>query len=110
MKKALFLLIIFMVAGCSMSSIESKNPVLDAKTSKTPREYALCLAPIWQQYNPATTSIETATGYRISASATYNGVIALTVVDRADTGSTVRTHLQADWLAGDWLKSARNCL
>ncbi len=110
MKKSLLCLAIIALAGCSMSAIEGKKPVLDAQTSKSPKEYALCLAPIWQQYNSETTSIETTTGYRISATATYNGVIALAVVDKATSGSHVRVHLQADWLAGGWLKSARECL
>jgi hypothetical protein len=110
MKNVLLIMMILVLSGCTVASLESKKPLLDAKTPKSPREYAACLAPAWQQYNSSTTSIETPTGYRISASATYNGVLALTDVVKAENGSTVRVYAQAEWGFGDWLKSARNCL
>ncbi|AHF77894.1 Gp19 phage protein [Sodalis praecaptivus] len=110
MKISLLCLAVIVLTGCSMSGLENKKPALEVKTSKTPREYALCLAPAWQRLNPATTSIETENGYRISVSVTFTGVIALTDVDKTDSGSVVRTHLQPVWLADGWLESARNCL
>lgn len=99
------------LAGCTTAGLEQDSPVFSAQSKKTPQQYARCLGPKWQEFNSSTSSIETEQGYKISASSTYNGVVALAVVQGASSGSSVKVYLPMDWAATrGWKDTARACI
>jgi len=99
------------LAGCSTSGMQQGAPSFSAQSQKTPQQYARCLGPKWQEFNPSTSSIETETGYKISASTAFSGVVALAVVDQSRGGSLVKVFLPMDWVGtSGWKDSARACI
>lgn len=100
-----------LLAGCSTSGLEKDAPAFSSHTNKSPQQYARCLAPKWQGYNPSTSSVETEAGYKIVASTAFSGVVALAIVDRLTSGSSVRVFLPMDWAGtSGWKDSARKCI
>ncbi len=100
-----------MLAGCSTSGIQQGSPSFSAQSKKTPQQHATCLEPKWQEFNPSTSSIETESGYTLSASTAFSGVVALAVVDKASGGSLVRVFLPMDWAGtAGWKDSAKACI
>ncbi|SMQ10756.1 hypothetical protein SAMN04488482_6013 [Pseudomonas chlororaphis] len=100
-----------LLAGCSTSGLEQDKPVFSSQSKKTPQQFARCLAPKWQEFNPSTSSIETEAGYKIAASATFSGVVALAVVEQVNTGSKVRVFLPMDWAGtSGWKDTAKACI
>lgn len=100
-----------MLAGCSTSGIQQGSPSFSAQSKKTPQQYAKCLGPKWQEFNPSTSSIETESGYKLSASTAFSGVVALAVVDKSSGGSLVRVFLPMDWAGtAGWKDSAKACI
>lgn len=100
-----------MLAGCSTSGMQEGRPSFSAQSKKTPQQYARCLGPKWQEINPSTSSIETETGYKISASTTFTGVAALAVIERSQGGSMVTVFLPMDWAGtSGWKDSAKTCI
>ena len=100
-----------MLAGCSTSGMQQGTPSFSAQSQKTPQQYARCLGPKWQGINPSTSSIETETGYKISASTAFTGVVALAVIDRSQGGSLVKVFLPMDWAGtSGWKDSAKTCI
>lgn len=99
------------LAGCSTSGIQQGAPSFSAKSQKTPQQYARCLGPKWQEFNPSTSSIETESGYKLSASTAFSGVVALAVVDNASSGSLVKVFLPMDWAGtAGWKDAAKACI
>lgn len=110
-KAILSLIVLAVLAGCSTSGLEQDKPAFSSQSRKTPQQFARCLAPKWQELNPSTSSIETEHGYKIAASATFSGVVALAVVDQASSGSSVRVFLPMDWAGtSGWKDAARACI
>ena len=102
---------VMLLAGCTTSGLQQDKPDFTGQSSKTPQQFARCLSPKWQDINPSTSSIETETGYRITGSAMYMGVIALAVVDQESTGSSVRIFLPMPGGGSSGLKdAARTCI
>jgi len=111
MRKAITALALVVLAGCTTSGLEKDQPAYSGMSAKTPQQLAQCLGPKWQAYNSSTSSIETETGYRIAASADLTGVVALAVIDEANTGSSVRVFLPMDWAAtSGWKDAAKACI
>ena len=111
MRKAITILSLAALAGCTTSGLEKDKPVYAGESEKTPQQFARCLAPKWQDFNPSTSSVETESGYKIAASAMYTGVVALAIVDKADSGSSVRIFLPMDWAGtSGWKDAARACI
>lgn len=104
-------LVLVMLAGCTTAGLEKDQPVFSGQSEKTPQQFSRCLAPKWQEFNSSTSSIETETGYKIAASAPFNGIVALAVVDKTSDGSSVRVFLPMDW-AGTrgWKDTAKACI
>lgn len=100
------------LAGCTTSGLSEKEPAFVGVSKKSPVQYSRCLAPKWQDFNPGTTSVETETGVRIVASATYNGVVAMATADQTPQGTRVAVRLPAQWIpgTGGWITAAQNCL
>lgn len=111
MKLIVGALAVALLAGCSTSGLEQDAPVFSSQSKKSPQQFARCLAPKWQEFNPSTSSIETESGYKIAASSTYSGVVALAVIEPANTGSSVRVFLPMDWAGtSGWKDAARTCI
>ncbi|NWB09051.1 lipoprotein [Pseudomonas sp. D5002] len=102
---------VVMLAGCSTSGVQEGAPSFSAQSQKTPQQYARCLGPKWQEFNPSTSSIETESGYKISASTAFTGVVALAVVDKSSGGSLVKVFLPMDWTGtAGWKDAAKACI
>lgn len=100
-----------MLAGCSTSRVQEGKPSFSAQSQKTPQQYARCLGSKWQEFNPSTSSIETESGYKISASTAFTGVVALAVVDKSSGGSLVKVFLPMDWAGtAGWKDAAKTCI
>ncbi|KAB0532830.1 MULTISPECIES: hypothetical protein [Pseudomonas] len=100
-----------LLVGCSTSGLEKDSPAFSSQTNKSPQQYARCLAPKWQEYNPSTSAIETESGYKIAASTTFSGVVALAIIDQANSGSSVRVFLPMDWVGtSGWKDAAKKCI
>lgn len=100
-----------MLAGCSTSGMQQGAPAFSASSQKTPQQYSRCLGPKWQEINPSTSSIETETGYKISASTAFTGVVALAVIDQSKGGSMVKIFLPVDWAGtSGWKYAAKTCI
>jgi hypothetical protein len=111
MRKTIAALVLIALAGCTTTGLEKERPAYSGQSDKTPKQLAQCLGPKWQAFNSSTSSIETETGYRIAASADLTGVVALAVVDKAGSGSTVRVFLPMDWSAtSGWKDAAKDCI
>ncbi|MGY2294235.1 hypothetical protein HX813_24055 [Pseudomonas yamanorum] len=99
------------LVGCSTSGMQQGAPSFSAQSQKTPQQYARCLGPKWQEINPSTSSIETETGYKISASTAFTGVVALAVIEQSHSGSLVKVFLPTDWVGtSGWKDSAKTCI
>ncbi|WP_312963904.1 hypothetical protein [Stutzerimonas nitrititolerans] len=111
MRKLIFAAMVMVLAGCTVAGREADGPDFVSETIKTPQEYARCLAPKWLAMNPATTSIETDSGYKIAASATYYGVISLANVSSTSGGSIVEAYFPATRLGtSGWKRPVVDCL
>ncbi len=99
------------LVGCSTSGVQQGAPSFSAQSQKTPQQYARCLGPKWQEFNPSTSSIETESGYKLSASTAFTGVVALAVVDKSSGGSRVEVFLPMDWAGtAGWKDAAKACI
>ncbi|MBD9443114.1 hypothetical protein [Pseudomonas sp. PDM04] len=55
-----------LLAGCSTPNDLRKNdPTVSALSKKTPKQYALCVFPKWQEARSIATMSETESGYRL---------------------------------------------
>ncbi len=111
MRSMILLLGLAMLTGCSTSGLQQGAPSFSAQSQKTPQQYARCLGPRWQELNPSTSSIETESGYKLSVSTAFSGVVALAVVDKSSSGSLVKVFLPMDWAGtAGWKSSAKVCI
>ncbi|MEO8641837.1 hypothetical protein [Pseudomonas sp.] len=105
---ALFMMVL---VGCTTAGLQQDTPAYSGVSSKTPQSLARCLSPKWQEFNSSTSSIETETGYKIAASATFTGIVALAVIDESSSGSSVRVFLPMDWAGTQgWKDAAKTCI
>lgn len=59
-------LLVLSLAGCSSPlELMSAKPDLTIVTSKSPKDYSLCVFPQWQEHSSTAVMSETANGYRI---------------------------------------------
>jgi hypothetical protein len=111
MRKILTAMALIALAGCSTTGLERGQPAFAGQSDKTPQEFSRCLAPKWQEFNSSTSSVETERGYKIAASSAFSGAVALAIVDRASSGSSVRVFLPMDWAGtSGWKDSAKTCI
>jgi len=58
------------LAGCTTpGDLLNSDPTIVAKTAKSPKAYALCVLPSWQEHQAGATMNETLKGYRLVSSA-----------------------------------------
>lgn len=101
-----------MLAGCSsVSSLEDGRPQLSANSAKSPRDYAKCLNPKWQEINASTTSTETERGYRLLLNLDFVGAAVMAEIVQLKTGSNVKVYKSGAIIgSGGWVDAARSCL
>lgn len=101
-----------LLAGCiSPSDLMSSPPAVTVTSSKTPKAFALCVFPEWQEHNSNASMMETVTGYRL-----VNGFAQQTddVLDirQADLGSVAKLYQRVAWSQlgrGGLRDSLQNC-
>lgn len=115
MRMLFALLAAAVLIGCTTpGDLMRKEPTIAAVTDKSPRSYALCVFPLWQEHRRSATMHETADGYRLLIVAEGAGQTdELLEVRRTSTGSDVRLYQRTPWVSigrGQVASSARDCL
>lgn len=103
-----------LVAGCvSPSDLKGNIPTTKAVTEKSPKDYALCVFPQWQDARSEATMSETQNGYRLVIAA-MNLTDELLEVSRTDAGSSVVFYQRVPWMPGlgrsDIERAVKSCL
>ncbi|MCO7634147.1 hypothetical protein NJF54_20195 [Pseudomonas guariconensis] len=82
------------LAGCTTpGDLLKSKPTIVAETSKSPKAYALCVLPGWQEHQASATMNETLTGYRLISSAESIGQTnELLEIKQTARGSEVRLY------------------
>lgn len=83
-----------LLGGCTTpGDLLKSNPTIMAETSKSPKEYAMCVLPGWQEHQAGATMNETLTGYRLTSSAESIGQTnELLEIKQTAHGSQVRLY------------------
>lgn len=97
MKLIMGALAVALLAGCSSpSDLMSEAPAITVSSAKTPKAFALCVFPAWQEHNSNASMSETTTGYRL-----VNGFAQQTddVLDisHAKAGSVAKLYQRVAW-------------
>lgn len=111
---AIFAASTLLLAGCySPNSLIQKGPTFSATTAKSPKKYALCVFPQWQESRPDATMSETETGYRLISGNDMNTNEILQIAKNT-SGSSVKFYQRAylDFGSGKEiaLRSSKACL
>lgn len=89
-----------LLAGCvSPSDLKNNTPTTQGKTTKLPREYALCVFPKWQDARSEATMSETENGYRLVIGA-MNLTDELLEITKSGSGSSVSLYQRVAWMPG----------
>lgn len=81
-----------LLSGCySPNGLKEQGPTFSADTKKTPKQYALCVFPQWQESRPDSTMSETQTGYRLLSGNDMN-TNELLEVTKSQVGSSVKLY------------------
>ncbi|EMO1985097.1 TPA: hypothetical protein R4041_005460 [Citrobacter freundii] len=111
MKKTILFVSLLGLFGCSASSLQKGEPVFSGHSSKSPHQINKCLAPKWQDLHPQANSIETETGYKISASDDLFGVLSMALIDNDNAGgSYVNVYAANKGIGNPWGNAAKSCL
>jgi len=93
-------LAVALLAGCvSPSDLKTNKPTTSASTKKSPKEYALCIFPKWQDARSEAVMSETSDGYRIVIGA-MQLTDELVEVSKSGTGSRVNFYQRVAWMPG----------
>ena len=85
------------LAGCSTPGDLKKNaPTISSSSKKSPRQYALCVFPKWQEERSTSTMSETEEGYRLVV-ATDMMADEVLEIGRAGNGSKVALYQRMPW-------------
>ena len=103
-----------MLAGCTTpGDLKSGKATISASSTKTPRQYAFCVMPKWQDARSGATMAETENGYRLIVS-TDTTAEELLEVNRSSSGSRVELYQRLSWAPGygraSIEKAVRDCL
>ena len=97
MKLIIGALAVALLAGCSSpSDLMSETPAITVSSAKTPKAFALCVFPAWQEHSSNASMNETTTGYRL-----VNGFAQQTddVLDisQVKSGSVAKLYQRVAW-------------
>ncbi|MGQ7120066.1 hypothetical protein ACUN9Z_19790 [Escherichia sp. HC-CC4] len=111
MKKIILPIFIFMLMGCSVTSLEEQKPILAEHSVKSADDINRCLAPKWVELRSSSSSIPTESGYKITASDDIFGALSVVNIDKSKNGgSDVKVYAVAKGLNDHWATAARSCL
>ena len=111
MNKIILPVIFLSLVGCSVTSLEKKEPILSAHSKKSADEVNRCLAPKWVELRSSSSSIPTESGYKITASDDIFGALSIVNIDKAEKGgSDVKVFAVAKGWNDHWATAARSCL
>jgi uncharacterized lipoprotein YajG len=104
-----------LLTGCTTpSDLKSGSPVFSSATKKSPKQYALCVFPKWQDSNAGSTMTETERGYRLVMSNPGVGQTdELLEIDKTATGASVRHFQRIAWMQagrGDVSDAVKKCI
>ena len=90
---------VVLLTGCvTASDLKSGSPTFTSATPKTPKQYALCVFPKWQDLNPGSTLTETETGYRlVMGNPGVGQTDELLEISSSDHGSVVHQYQRISW-------------
>lgn len=89
-----------LLAGCvSPSDLKNSKPTINANTAKSPKEYALCVFPRWQDARSEAVMSETTDGYRLVIGA-MQLTDELLDVKKTSSGSSIALYQRAAWMPG----------
>jgi outer membrane biogenesis lipoprotein LolB len=108
-------LAVALLAGCTTpSDLRNTDPVFTASTLKSPKQYALCVLPKWQDLNAGASMSETETGYRlILANPGVGQTDEVLEVSRTQKGSMVKHFQRIAWQQlgrGAVSEAVRSCI
>ncbi|MEN5029082.1 hypothetical protein [Pseudomonas sp. Ps21-P2] len=93
-------LAVAVLSGCvSPSDLKSKTPTTSATTDKSPRQYATCVFPKWQDARSEAVMSETADGYRLVVGA-MQMTDELLEVKKTSAGSQIAFYQRVAWMPG----------
>lgn len=104
MRKAITGLALIVLAGCSTpGDLKQNDPTISATSTKSPKQYALCVFPKWQEERSASTMSETENGYRLIVATDMTTDELLEVAD-SGKGSKVALYQRMPWskMWGRW--------
>jgi hypothetical protein len=111
MKKIISFVFLFGLYGCSASSLQNGEPIYSGHSTKTAAQVNKCLSPKWQDLHPQATSIETESGYRISAADDLFGVLSMALIQKSlNGGSDVKVYAASKGIGDPWGNAARSCI
>ncbi|MGS0546521.1 hypothetical protein ACU8WE_28805 [Pseudomonas parakoreensis] len=100
MKLIMGALAVALLAGCvSPTDLKSNTPTTTATTKKSPREYAVCVFPKWQDARSEAVMSETESGYRIVIGA-MQMTDELLEIKKTSSGSSVAFYQRVAWMPG----------
>ncbi len=90
-------LVLVMLAGCaSPGDLKKNDPTISAASNKSPKQYALCVFPKWQEERSASTMSETEDGYRLIVATDMTTDELLEVID-SGKGTKVALYQRMPW-------------
>lgn len=93
-------LAVALLAGCvSPSDLKSNTPTTSAATKKSPKEYATCVFPQWQDARSEAVMSETSDGYRLVIGA-MQMTDELLEVKKSPAGSRINFYQRVAWMPG----------
>ena len=100
-----------LLAGCSLpASLVPGEPNISKTSTKSPKDYAACLLPLWQKDVAKTSQTSISNGYRITAPSIITADEILDIVKYKD-GSRVSLYQGPPWAkSGSLRQSVRDCL
>lgn len=97
MRKVITAMALVVLAGCAAPGDLKKNdPTISATSNKSPKQYALCVFPKWQEERSASTMSETENGYRLIVATDMMTDELLEVFD-SGKGSKVALYQRMPW-------------
>lgn len=88
---------IAVLAGCvGPGDLLKNDPSLTLQTTKSPKQYALCVFPKWQDARTDSSMVETEAGYRLLV-ASNNMADELLEIRKTSTGTTVTLYQRMAW-------------
>lgn len=86
-----------LLVGCSSSAdLMSSPPEITVTSAKTPKAFALCVFPEWQEHNSNASMSETPTGYRLVSGFAQQTDDVLDIRE-AKSGSVAKLYQRVAW-------------